>query len=99
MVIEQIYNLLFDNLHIGDGHRLRANANPLYILWLNFSNTLGIMFSGGLLIPWAHIRTARYHLSITHLESTGNVNEFLLGQEAEANALAEEISDVFDIEM
>lgn len=93
------YNLLFGHLHIGDGHRLRANANPLFVLWLNFSNSVGIMFSGGLLIPWAHIRTARYYLSITHLESSGDINEFLVGQEEQANALAEEISDVFDIEI
>lgn len=93
------YNLFFGNLHIGEGHHLQAAAKPLYVLWLSFSNTIGIMFSGGLLIPWAQIRTARYYLSITHLESSGNLSEFLKGQEENANALAEELSDVFDIEI
>jgi uncharacterized membrane protein YjgN (DUF898 family) len=93
------YNLFFGHLHIGTGHRLRASANPLLVLWLSFSNSVGIMFSGGLLIPWAQIRTARYYLGVTHLESSGDLNEFLAGQEEKANALAEEISDVFDLEI
>ena len=39
------------------------------MFWLYLSNTLAILFSIGLLIPWARIRMARYRLSRLVLEN------------------------------
>ncbi|MCG8612396.1 MAG: DUF898 domain-containing protein [Pseudomonadales bacterium] len=93
------YNLMLDNVQFGNGHRLRANAKPLAVCWLTITNSLIILLSFWMLSPWTQVRTARYFLGVTALESTGDITEFLAGQEEDAKALAEEISDVFDLEL
>ena len=92
------YTLLFDNLIIGDGHRLRANISFRSYFWLMMSNSVAIAISFGLLIAWAQIRTARYFLDRTYLLANGNLDNFSAAQLEEINALGEEISDAFGLE-
>lgn len=67
--------------------------------WLYFSNTLAIIFSLGLLIPWAMIRTARYRLSCLSLIVTGSPDDFLAAETEKASAVGEELGDLLDIDI
>lgn len=94
----QRYNLVFNKLLIGR-NAINASARTLPFLRLSIFNYLGRTFSAGLLNPWADIRTAKFFLDATSLKPGGDLTEFLGTKQEEANALAEEIADVFDLDL
>lgn len=95
----QRYNLIFNNLMLDDAHEVRAKAKTLPVFWLIFTNTLAIIFTFGLMKPWAEIRIARYFLGVTQLKVVGSLNGFTASAQKDENAFAEELSDVFDLEL
>lgn len=95
----QRYNLVFDNLEIGEGYYVQANASVFKHFWISLTNSLGVIVSFGLLVPWAEVRMAKYFLSVTHLQSKTDLIHFLQGQSENTNAMGEELADVFDLEL
>lgn len=67
--------------------------------WLYFSNTLAIIFSLGLLIPWAMIRTARYRISCMSLITDSDLDAFIAAEAERADAIGEELGDLLDIDV
>ncbi len=66
--------------------------------WIYLSNTLAIIFSLGLMIPWAQVRMARYVASRTEIESR-DLGNITASSHEETNALGEEIVDAFDLDL
>jgi len=64
---------------------------------LYFLNTLGIVFTLGLLVPWAAVRTARYELGGISLAG-GNLGGFLADAAQQIDATAEEADDFLGFE-
>lgn len=95
----QRYNLVFNNLTLGDGHKIHASAKTLHVFWLVFVNTLVIILSFGFMRPWAEIRVAGYFLANTQLEAAGGLDGFVAAVRKNENAMGEELSDVFDLEL
>lgn len=93
------YNLLMNNLEIGVGHCVQANASFLRYFWLMFTNSLGITISFGLLRAWAMVRTASFFLNCTSLLASGDLDEFAAAEKDRVTALIEEGVDVFDVEL
>jgi uncharacterized membrane protein YjgN (DUF898 family) len=93
------YNLLAGNLEIGNGHRMRAKTTFLGYLWLMISNSIGYSMSFGLLKAWVMVRTARYFLKHTSLQANGSLDEFTAAERESVNSLAEETTDVFDLDL
>ena len=93
-----ITNLLWNNIEL-DQHQFRSSLNVGYMLWLYFSNTLAMLCSLGLLIPWARVRTTRYRLSKLSFIPGGELNAFLAAKQQEENAIGEEIGDIMDIDI
>jgi len=69
------------------------------ICWLYLSNIFAIMFSLGLLIPWAMIRTARYRISCLTLITDNESENFIAAEAEKANAIGEEFGDFLDIDI
>lgn len=69
------------------------------ICWIFFSNTLAIILSLGLLIPWAMIRTANYRISCMSLNTTDDLEEFIADEAENADAIGEEIGGFLDIDL
>jgi len=61
---------------------------------LHFLNTLGIVFSGGLLAPWAAVRTARYQLQRISLEPAREIGAFVTAAQERVGAVGDEASDL-----
>lgn len=93
-----ITNLMWSNVQL-EQHRFRSNLSVFYMLWLYFSNTIAMLCSLGLLIPWARVRTTRYRLSRMALIPAGNLNTFMASKQQEENAIGEEIGDIMDIDI
>jgi len=60
---------------------------------LNFGNTLAILVSLGLLVPWAEIRTARYQLQGLALTPADELNGFVAAEKEQEGATADEAAD------
>ncbi|MEO0972742.1 MAG: YjgN family protein, partial [Pseudomonadota bacterium] len=69
------------------------------VAMLYFTNTLAILFSLGLAVPWAKVRAARYQLEHTavHLDE-GSMQRVTAKGAGEESAIGEEVGEAFDIE-
>lgn len=93
-----IANLVI-NTTVLEQHHFESNLEFGKMCWLYFSNMMAIMLSFGLLIPWAMIRTARYRISCISVSVEGNVDEFIAAETERAEAIGEEIGDMFDLDI
>ncbi len=91
-------NLIFGNLDIA-GHKVRSELKTGYMLYLYVTNTLAIVLTLGLLMPWAKIRTARYRISVTSIDVVGDLSQFITTQEQKQSAMGEEIGEMFDMDL
>ena len=69
------------------------------MLWLYLSNVFAIIFSLGLLIPWAEIRMTRYRMDNLKLLASGDLAGFVAKEQQTMAATGEEISDFFDFDV
>jgi uncharacterized membrane protein YjgN (DUF898 family) len=93
-----VLNAMFQHTSIGP-HRFQSRLGGARLAWLYLSNTLAIVASFGLLIPWATVRVLRYRLDSLTLETGGSLDAFVAGQaQAAPGAAGEELSDFFDVD-
>lgn len=93
-----ITNLVWSNAHLGD-HRLESTLRTTQMLWIHVSNTVAIVLSFGLLIPWATIRKVRYRLDNLKLLAAGDLDDFVAGEQETVAAAGGEIADFFDFDL
>lgn len=91
-------NLVYNNLDIN-GNKVQSELKTGYLLYLYVTNTLAMMATLGLLMPWAKIRTARYRASVTSLNVAGDLGQFTSAQEQQQSALGEEMGEMFDMDL
>jgi len=91
-------NLIYNHASIQN-MQMDSQLTVTYMFFLYITNTLAILVSLGLLIPWSMIRTARYRASTLTILSDTNLETFVADQQQELSALGEELGEVFDIEI
>jgi len=91
-------NLLYNNIDIA-GHKTQSELKTGYMMYLYFTNTLGMLLTLGLLMPWAKIRTARYRASVTSVNVAGDLSQFVVVQTDKQSALGEEMGEMFDMDL
>lgn len=69
------------------------------LLWLRLTNLLGIIFSLGLLIPWARVRRARYLVGSLTLFSNRSLDTFAAVEQSAESAIGEAATGFFDIDI
>ncbi len=94
----RIANLVLNNTSL-EHVSFFGNQRMRDLVWLYLSNIMLIMFSGGLAIPWTHIRMARYRAE--HLAITGETDwdQFVGEKKESSRAVGEELADMFDIDI
>jgi uncharacterized membrane protein YjgN (DUF898 family) len=90
-------NLIWNHVEI-DGNRFECDLSGPALGWLYLGNALGILFSFGLLIPWARIRLARYRLEHLWLNATDELAGFIARRQERIAAAGEELGDLLDID-
>ncbi|MDO6746965.1 YjgN family protein [Gilvimarinus sp. 1_MG-2023] len=80
-------------------HALKANWNAKDYLILMAVNTLLIVLTLGLFIPWAKVRTAHFKARYTQAVLAGNFDTLVEQEKESVNALAESVGDLFDIDI
>ena len=91
-------NLLYNNIDIA-GHKTQSELKTGYMMYLYFTNTLAMLLTLGLLMPWAKIRTARYRASVTSVNVAGDLSQFVAVQTDNQSALGEEMGEMFDMDL
>lgn len=91
-------NIMYNNLKVNNV-QVRSELKTFDLLLLYFTNTLAIMFSLGLLMPWAKVRTARYRASKTSVDIKGNLEQFVSEQIKHQSAMGEEMGEMFDMDL
>jgi len=61
---------------------------------LFFLNSLGVIFTAGLLAPWAAVRTARYQLRRIALHPSSEISAFLAAAQEQVGAVGDEAGDL-----
>lgn len=79
-------------------HRLRCDWSLPKMLLLQLTNLIAIIFSAGLLIPWATIRMTRYKLSNLSAVVDGDLASIAAAEAEEVSALGEEMGEAFDFD-
>ncbi|WP_126453616.1 YjgN family protein [Sulfuriflexus mobilis] len=93
-----ITNLLWNNISVAK-KRFRSKLKTARMIWLYYSNALGIILSFGLLIPWARIRMTRYRVSCMSVLSEGEIGHFIAGEQSQTSATGEELGEVFGVDI
>lgn len=91
-------NLNYNSITLRE-HALSANWNLKRYCWLLISNTLLIIVTVGLFIPWAKVRTAQFKADYTSAVFVGDIDTLVAEERDSVNALAESVGDLFDIEI
>ena len=98
-------NIQFNNTTLCDpkssaaDHRFSANWQLLSYMKLLLVNTVLILLTLGLFIPFAKIRTAAYKAEHTSFVATSDLDNFVAGEREQSNSLAEGVNDLFAMDI
>jgi len=79
--------------------RFHSKLTASYLFYLYITNSVAIVLSVGLLIPWAMVRTARYRAESLSLSTLAPLDQFIKQQTKEVSAVGEEVGEVFDLDI
>ncbi len=97
-VYVKLANYCFESTSLGDV-KIRSNYKTKSLLWIRISNIPAILFTAGLLAPWAIVRTFRYKTENITVFSNGSINEFNAAEEEDVSAIGDAAADFFDMEV
>ncbi len=89
-----IRNTIFNGSMLDGKHQFVSNVKPLQLVWIAISNVFVVIFTLGLMLPWAQIRIARYNAVHTQLKAGGSLDEFVGKIEAQGGALGDAYTDI-----
>ncbi|WDP87911.1 MAG: DUF898 domain-containing protein [Desulfobacter sp.] len=81
--------------HVFINSRLKTGR----LVFIQVTNILAILFSLGLMMPWAKIRRTRYILESLSIETGQSLDEFTAGNQEEVTAVGDAAVDFFDFEI
>ncbi len=97
-VVVAMANIHWNNTKLHN-HQFESNWSLLSYMGLIVTNTLGILFTLGLFIPFAKVRTAAYKANHTALVVDGDLDTFVAHTLENSNAVGEGVHDIFDIDI
>lgn len=91
-------NLLYRNTTIGK-QEFDSQLQGRMLLWIYTTNTLAILASVGMLVPWAQIRLAKYRADSLTILVDGTPDDFARVDSSSVGALGVEMDGLFDIDI
>jgi uncharacterized membrane protein YjgN (DUF898 family) len=80
-------------------HRLLSDMRMWPLLRIYFVNTLLIVLTLGLFLPFAQVRLARYRFETLSLEVHGGLDALVADQQSQVAAAGQELGDFLDIDL
>ena len=90
-------NMINNNITIGE-NQLYSYLKGTQVGWIYLTNTIAIVASLGLFIPWAKVRMARYTASCTELQ-VNDIDSIKAIEQESGNAFGEEMDEIFDMDI
>lgn len=87
-------NLLTSTLAFEEMAHFQSSLNAWSLIGIMVSNYLAVIFSFGLLFPWATIRFKKYMLENHHYQLIGDLDSVIDAETKKSNAIAEGMSDL-----
>lgn len=88
-------NLIYNSSALGN-HGFHVYYDYTSYARLFVINSIATLFTLGLFIPWAKVRTARYAAEHIQFVAVDDMNTFVADEKEQVSALGEEFADVFD---
>ena len=95
----RVGNLVFNESRLDGRVRFRSALSARRLAVIYAGNAAAILFSLGLAIPWAVMRTARYRAECLAIECAGGLEAFAAGVATQVGAAGEEMGEMFDIDV
>jgi uncharacterized membrane protein YjgN (DUF898 family) len=92
-------NLVFNASKLGERITFASTLGAWKLAGIYFVNTIAILFSLGLLIPWATIRLARYRAERLRLVTVGSLEGHFAEMTRDVAATGEELGEMFDVDL
>lgn len=93
-----VQNLIWNNTTIGT-HRFESHMKPGKMVFIAFTNLIGIVGTVGLFIPFAHVRALKYRIESMSLICGDSLDEFVAGAQPDASATGEGMADLLDFDL
>ena len=95
----RVGNLVFNSAELDALARFKSRVSARRLARLYGENLIAILFSAGLLIPWAAIRVARYRIESLAVLPRAPVDSVAAAVVAGATATGEELGEVFGFDL
>lgn len=93
-----IQNLIWNNTMLGS-HQFTSAMKVGRMVFIAFTNIIGIILTLGLFTPFAQVRAMKYRLESMALIPSGSLDEFIATEQENASATGEGMADVFDFDL
>jgi len=95
----RIRNHILNNSEFEQLTSFKSSVEVMPFAVLMLTNTLAIVFSAGLAIPWAKVRQAKFMADATELEIDNNADAVIDTMEEQKASFAEEAAEIFDVDV
>ncbi len=95
----RVTNLTFNSATLADQVSFSSTLLAGRLARIYLLNLLAIVFTFGLMIPWAAIRVARYRAECLTLKSATDLNAFVSKIGQDVGATGEEMGEFFDVDL
>jgi uncharacterized membrane protein YjgN (DUF898 family) len=95
----RVGNLVFNETRLDGRVRFRSTLSARRLAVIYAGNAAAIVFSLGLSIPWAVIRTARYSAECLAIDCEGGLEAFAADVATQVGAAGEEMGEMFDVDL
>ncbi len=92
-------NAIYAGTALEGGHRFESTIAPPRLVWIAISNALAVVFSMGMLLPWARIRVAHYLCAHTFIRPAGSLDDFVGEAERRQSAFGDAFLDIEGIDV
>ncbi|AXA92596.1 YjgN family protein [Massilia sp. YMA4] len=93
-----LQNLIWNHTQLGP-HRFRSTMKWTSLAGLYITNTLAIICTLGLFIPFAHVRALKYRLESTALVVAGSLDDVVAAKGGDVNSVGESVADLAGIDL
>ena len=98
LILARMFIATWNNITLGNSE-FSTDCNQWHFAWIVGSNWIVRILTLGLMTPWAAIRLYRYQVESLQLDLRHDPDDLLNRIQQDHSALAEEISDIFDIDI
>jgi len=93
-----VFNYIVNNTSLGSiSFTSSLKVKKIFLIYLG--NLFAVLFSLGLLYPWALVRLLRYRINNICLETDSDLDSFAASEDQRISAMGEEIGEVFDFDL